>query len=76
MRGVGQGDRAVELERIKQLLLATYGQEPQDPTIRAFAAEQLWYAPLKNFSAENLTLNQSAVIRKVDERIVELKAKN
>jgi hypothetical protein len=58
------------------LLLATYGEEPQGSTVRAFAAEQLWYAPRKDFSSENLTPSQRAVVREVDERILELKAKN
>jgi hypothetical protein len=75
LRGVGERDKAVELEKIRQLLLATYGEEPQDSTVRAFAAEQLWYATRKDFSAENLTPSQRAVVRKVDERILELKAK-
>jgi hypothetical protein len=76
LRGVAKRDRAVELEKIRQLLLATYGEEPQDSTVRAFAAEQLWYAPSKDFSAEKLTPSQRAIVRKVDERISELKAKN
>lgn len=44
--------------------------------VTAFAAEQLWYAPRKDFSTENLTPSQREVVRKVDEKILELKAKN
>lgn len=76
LRGVEKRDRAVELKKIRQLLLATYGEEPRDSAVREFAAEQLWYAPRKDFSAENLTPSQRAVVRKVDERILELNAKD
>ena len=66
---------SLEVERIKQLLLATYGKEPQDAKVKAFAAEQLWYAPRKDFSLESLTASQAAIVRKLDEKISELKAK-
>jgi hypothetical protein len=53
LRGGGQkGSAVVEIETIKQLLLATWGKEPQTSEVKAFAAEQIWYAPSKNFSAK------------------------
>lgn len=67
---------AVELERIKQILLATYGEEPQDPEVKAFAARQLWYAPRKDFSVHELSPAQTAVLHKVDERIASFARKN
>jgi hypothetical protein len=77
LRGAGLKDStAAEVERIKELLLATYGKEPQDPMVKAFAVEQLWYVPRKDFSIENLTASQTAIMRKLDEKISELKAKD
>ncbi len=76
LRGVDQKESAAaEVERIKELLLATYGNEPQDSKVKAFAAEQIWYAPRKDFSIDNLTASQTAILRKVSEKISELKAK-
>jgi hypothetical protein len=44
-------DSAVEeLERARDVLLATYGKEPADSMTKRFAEQQLWYTPRKNFS--------------------------
>lgn len=77
LRRAGQKGSAVgEMETIKQLLLATWGMEPQTSQVKAFAAEQIWYAPSKTFSVEKLTASQTAIMRKLDEKISELKAKD
>ena len=77
LRGGGQkGSAVVEIETIKQLLLATWGKEPQTSEVKAFAAEQIWYAPSKNFSVENLTASQTAIMRKLDDKISELNGKD
>jgi hypothetical protein len=60
---------ADELTRVKEVLLATYGKEPEDSLTRRFVEDQLWYAPRKNFSAENLSETQKAVLEKLDARI-------
>jgi hypothetical protein len=66
----------VELEKIKQILLATYGEEPQDSEVRAFAGRQLWYAPRKDFSRDKLSPAQAAILHRIDERIASFRAKN
>jgi hypothetical protein len=60
---------ATELGHLRQLLLATYGKEPEDQRVRAFAAEELWYKPRKDFSTDQLSESQKAVLQKIDERI-------
>jgi hypothetical protein len=60
---------SADLETVKQILLATYGQEPQDDAAKAFAKEQIWYAPQKGFSIDSLTAEQKAVLKEMDRRI-------
>jgi hypothetical protein len=58
-----------ELEKLRQVLLATYGKEPKDPAVRAFASEQRWYAPRKDFSMNDPKLEQQAVLESLSKRI-------
>lgn len=58
-----------ELEKLRQVLLATYGKEPDDPAVRAFASEQQWYAPRKDFLASSLKPEQKAVLESLSRRI-------
>jgi hypothetical protein len=58
-----------ELTKIKELFLATYGKEPDDPAVRAFASEQRWYAPRKTFSMHELQPEQQAVLESLSRRI-------
>lgn len=58
-----------ELGRLKQILLAIYGKEPEDQTARTFASEQLWYKPRQDFSSDQLNESQRAILKRVDERI-------
>jgi hypothetical protein len=58
-----------ELRRLKQLLIATYGREPDDDYVRQHVAGQRWYEPRKNFTIENLTKTQKAVLSQIDARI-------
>jgi len=60
---------AAELNRLKQLLLATYGKEPEDSVVKQHAAGQLWYEPRKDFTMASLSKTQKAVLKKLDERI-------
>jgi hypothetical protein len=60
---------AVELRRLKQLLLATYGKEPEDAVVKEHVAGQIWYEPKKDFSMESLSKTQKAVLKKLDGRI-------
>ena len=70
LKSLGANQSAItELGRLRQLLLATYGKEPEDQTVKAFAAKELWYKPRKDFSMGQLTESQNAVLRKIDERI-------
>lgn len=57
------------LRRLKQVVLAAYGKEPDDATAKAFALEQLWYKPRRDFALEQLTKGQTAVLQKIDQRI-------
>jgi hypothetical protein len=63
-----------ELEEINQVLLSTYGKEPQENRAREFASAQLWYAPRKDFSTADLTPGQKAVLAKLNARIEKLQS--
>ena len=64
------GDSVVsELTKIRELLLATYGKEPDDPAVRAFASEQRWYGPRTNFSMSDLQSEQRTVLDSLSRRI-------
>ncbi|MGA2501725.1 MAG: hypothetical protein ABSH20_28630 [Tepidisphaeraceae bacterium] len=62
-------DGATELEIAKQILLATYGKEPEDGTAKEFVAQQVWYSPRKDFSMSRLTDPQQAVLKELERRI-------
>ena len=66
--------RVVELQRLKQLLLATWGKEPEDELVKGHVAGQLWYEPRKDFTMDNLNKTQKAVLHEVDVRIEKEKA--
>jgi hypothetical protein len=38
-----------ELAHLREIVLATYGKEPGDRAVKAFASGQLWYRPQKDF---------------------------
>jgi hypothetical protein len=61
--------RVIELTRLKELLLATYGKEPQDPILKRHVVTQLWYEPHKDFSMAKLSDTQKAVLREFDKWI-------
>ncbi len=70
LKGLGPNESAAtELRRLKQIVLATYGKVPEDETVKAFASQQLWYAPRKDFSMAGLTEAEKAVLKKIDARI-------
>jgi hypothetical protein len=62
-----------ELEKLRQVLLATYGKQPQNPDVRSFASAQRWYAPRKDFSMADLKPGQQAVLETLSKRIVAAK---
>jgi hypothetical protein len=64
---------ADELIRARDVLLATYGKEPEDSLTKRFVEEQLWYAPRTDFSISNLSATQKAVLEKLDARIASAK---
>jgi len=59
----------IELRRLKQLVLATYGKEPEDEAVKQHVVNQLWYEPRKDFSMESLSKAQKAVVEEFDARI-------
>jgi hypothetical protein len=63
-----------ELIRTRDVVLATYGKEPEDSLTKRFVEEQLWYAPRKDFSFASLSETQKAVLAKLDARIEFAKA--
>lgn len=70
LKGLGPNESAAtELRRLKQIVLATYGKVPEDETVKAFASQQLWYAPRKDFSMAGLNEAEKAVLKKIDARI-------
>jgi hypothetical protein len=73
LKGLGQNESAqVELRNLREFILASYGKEPDDPRIRAFASEQKWYAPRKDFSVTQLSREQRAVIAEFEQEITDL----
>jgi len=62
-------EQSAKLQWVRQILLATYGKEPEDAAAKSFAAGQLWYAPRKDFSISLLTGAQKAVLKELDARI-------
>jgi hypothetical protein len=76
LKGMGEGQAAraaTELGLVRQILLATYGKEPEDDAAKAFVAAQVWYAPRKDFSMAGLSAAQQAVLKALDRRIGETK---
>jgi len=70
LKGLGPNESAAtELGQLKQIVLATYGKEPEDHVAKAFASQQLWYAPRKDFSMAGLNEAERAVLKKIDARI-------
>lgn len=76
LRGLGSSEPAVaELGQLKQVMLATYGKEPADRAARGFASEQLWYKPRKDFSLEQLSATQKALLGAIDRRTAMARSK-
>ncbi|HEV2970509.1 MAG TPA: hypothetical protein VGY55_11005 [Pirellulales bacterium] len=68
--------QAGELAVAKQILMATYGQEPTDEAARAFAEDQIWYARRKDFAISKLSKEQQAVLAAVDRRLETINKRN
>jgi len=64
-----------ELRRLKEVFLATCGEEPTGNTTRQFVSQQLWYEPRQNFSLDRLTSTQKAILEKFDQKIAAAPAK-
>ena len=64
-----------DLIRARDVVLATYGKEPEDSLTKRFVEDQLWYAPQKDFSLANLSTEQKSVIAKLNARIEIAKVK-
>jgi hypothetical protein len=64
-----------DLIRARDVVLATYGKEPEDSMTRRFVEDQLWYAPQMDFSFASLSAEQKSVIAKLDARIEIAKGK-
>jgi hypothetical protein len=71
---LSSGTSVEELEEINEVLLSTYGKEPEREPAREFASAQLWYAPNGHFSMSDLTPSRRAVIAKLNARIERLKS--
>jgi len=76
LKQLGQSESAVvQLGRLKQVLLATYGKEPEDQLVKTFVSQQLWYESRRDFSIGSLTARQKTVLEKFDERIAAITQK-
>jgi hypothetical protein len=64
-----------DLIRARDVVLATYGKEPEDSLTKRFVEDQLWYFPRKDFSMSSLTATQKSVLAKIDARIEIAKGK-
>jgi len=71
---LSSGTSRKELEEINEILLSTYGKEPEGNPAKEFASGQLWYVPRKDFSMADLTPDQAAVLGKLNARIERLKS--
>jgi hypothetical protein len=69
LKNLSAADPAVDLGRLKQLLLATYGKEPEDEVVKQHVSGQLWYQPHKEFRMESLSKTQKAMLDQLDVRI-------
>ena len=63
------GAPASPLKLAREILLATYGKEPESDAAKAFVTGQIWYAPRKDFSMEGLSPTQKAVVEAFERRI-------
>lgn len=65
-------DDGIEIKNIqllRQVILASYGEQPTDEAERKFVESQNWYHPRKDFSIDRLTPNQKAILARLDERL-------
>jgi hypothetical protein len=67
------GGQGANLALVREVLLATYGKEPENALAKTFAAHQLWFAPRKDFSMSDLSATQKAVLKELDARIANAK---
>ena len=63
----------VRLAMLKQVLLATYGQEPASSKVRKFVEDQVWYHPTKDFSLSQLSKEQQDILTELDRRLALIK---
>lgn len=61
-----------DLACLHDILLATYGQEPQNDLAKTFVETQIWYHPSKDFNLSQLTPDQQAILQALDRRIEDL----
>lgn len=59
----------LELTRVRDVVLASYGKAPDDPATLDFVKAQRWYAPRKDFSMESLSVSQRQVVEKLNAKI-------
>lgn len=70
LEGVSPNEsRSTELRRVKQIVLATYGKEPEDDLAKKFVSQQMWYMPRKDFLMTNLTEAELGVLKRIDASI-------
>src|ERR1700751_4600409 len=62
-----------KLSLIQEIVLASYGKDPDSPEGKRFALAQRWFAPRKDFSMSDLTERQKAVLLKLDSIIANAK---
>jgi hypothetical protein len=62
-------DPVIELPRLRELILATYGKEPEDESVKQIVAAQIWYESRKEFNLNDLTKIQQAVLAQFDVHI-------
>lgn len=76
IKGLSQNGSAQKaLVQLREFVLATFGKEPDDPTVRAFAAAQKWYSPRKDFSLAKLSAEQQGVLDALDHEIFKRQGK-
>ena len=62
-------DQAARFRQLREVLLATWGKEPDDPSVKAFVAQQIWYKPRMDFKISNLTEPQKSLLTQFDQAV-------
>lgn len=61
--------RAVGLRQLREVLLATWGKEPDDPVAKGYVSQQIWYKPRADFHVSDLSQSQKSLLSRFDHAV-------